>query len=200
VFARIQNSGDPQTFTTEDFTRLNCISGSRIYSSPATLDDYIEMDFAFQGQPNTAQTLAGTVTTTNASATVTGSNTVFTGNVAVGQLVKIYDPLFSNNNFIIASVNTVTDNTHLILDQTLTSNVSIGGNPSLIASGLLIDTIGFNNQAYNNITNDNVVRYYNQSTVKYDGFDILQLKIVMLSSQPGMIPRIHDIRAIGVSA
>jgi hypothetical protein len=200
VFARIQNSSDPQAFTGEDFTRLNCVSGSRLYSSPSTIDDYIEMDFGFPGQPNTATTLTGTITTTNASAVITGSNTVFTGNVAVGQLIKIYDPLFPNTNFIIASANVVTDNTHITIDQLITSNVSIGGNPALVGTGLIVDVLGFNNQAYNNITNDNVARYYNTSTVKYDGFDIMQLKIVMLSAQPGMIPRIHDIRALGVSA
>lgn len=197
VFARIQNTSDPEVFNVEDWTRLTQIGGSGLFSSPNQSNNYIELTFGFQNYPNTAFNLAGgTVSTTNNSATVVGTNTTFQSNLAVGNLVRIYDPLFPNNNFIVAEVAAITDNTHLTIDQNILTTI----NPSLVQNGMLIDKLGFQNQAYNNITNSNVVRYYNTSIVKYDGYNNLQIKVVLLSSAYNSIPQIHSIRAIGVSA
>lgn len=199
VYARIQNSGDPQSYTNEDYTRLQCIQGQSIFSSPSNPQNYVNMGFGFQNQPNTAFTIGSTVSTSNASAVVTASSNAFS-QVTANTLVKLYDPMFSNANFLVASIKSVTNNTVIVLDQNVSSNINQGGNPALVGSGLMLDVMGWNNQAFNNIDNSNVVRYYNKSSVKYDGYDIISLKVVMLSSQFGAIPRLHDISAVGVTA
>jgi hypothetical protein len=202
VYARIQNSGDPTAFDDEDWTRLQFIDegtsrhGNNIYSSTNKEDDYIELAYGFQPYPNTAFRIAGKVATTNASAVITGSNTTFQANLAVGNMVRIYDPLFPNTNFIVSTVTAIASNTSLTIDQPILTTV----NPALVQPAMNMDRIDFPHQAYNNITFDNVVRYYNTSLVKYDGYDTLQIKVLLMSSQLGVYPKIHSIRGVGVSA
>lgn len=199
-FARIQNSSDPEAFSNEDWTRLSII-GANLASSVSQSNDYIQLEYAFTGQPNVGFTnteilLAGTVATSNNSASITGTNTIFSNNLAVGNMIKIYDPLFPNSNFVVCTVNSIASNTSLTIDQVVTSTE----NPSLIQPSMYVSQILYENQAFNNIDNSNVVRYYNTSLVKFDGYNELQLKIVLLSSAFNRIPELNSIQAIGVSA
>jgi len=196
VYARIQNNQDTQAFDDEDWTRLEIIDGVNIYSSSSKEDDYIELTYGFQGQPNTSITLDGTITTTNNSSTLTGSNTTFSDDLANNDVIKIYDPYFPNTNFMVASVNNITNNTSLTIDTSVLSTI----NTALVGNGLKVDLMGYKHQAFNNIQFDNVVRYYNESMVKFDGYDKLQLKVVFLSSNLLNIPKVHNIKLAGVSA
>jgi hypothetical protein len=72
--------------------------------------------------------------------------------------------------------------------------------------------IGYPKQAFNNQLNQNVVRYYTSSMIEYDTYDSFQLKVVLLAdldqvstyeganSIPTNIPRVDDIRAVGVTS
>ena len=196
VYVRIQNSGDPVAFDDEDWTRLALIDGTSVISSLSNESDYIELTYGFQQYPNTAFNLAGFVSTTNNSANITGSGTAFTTNLAVNDMVRIYDPYFPANNFIVATVTNVYNNTLLGIDQPMLTTI----NPALVQGGMKIDKLSFPHQAYLNITNDNVVRYYNTSIVKYDGYDTMQIKVLLMSDHLSYIPKIHTLRAVGVSA
>jgi hypothetical protein len=198
VYARIQNSGDPQPFDDEDWTRLLLVGGVNLFSSSSDANNYVEQTFGFQGAPNTAWTVAGTVSTANNSGGIT-LNGGTTANIAVNMLVKIYSPYFPQN-YTVCSVGAVTNSSYIIVNQTLNSNTQTGGNQGIIGSGLKMDVLGFKNQAFNNPLFDNTVRYFNDNGVAYDGYDILQIKVVMLSSSFLRIPRIRDIRATGVTA
>ena len=202
VYARIQNSGDPDAFDDLDWTRLRIIDegtsrhGNTIYSSSQKEDDYIELAYGFQSYPNTAFRLAGSVATTNGSSNIVGSGTTFNSNLVVGDMVRIYDPLFPTTNFIVSTVTAVTSASQITIDQPILAAV----NPALVQGGMKIDKLAFPHQGYNNITFDNVSRYYNTSLVKYDGYDTLQIKVLLMSSQLGLYPKIHSIRGVGVSA
>jgi hypothetical protein len=202
VYAKIQNSNDPEAFSNEDWTRLQLISGQGLVSSLSNPTDYVELGYGFQLYPNTSFTVNGSITTTNNSTTVSGVNTAFSSvaNITANNIVRIYSPLFSNTEYIVASVTAVANDTQLTIDQAITSNVDIGGNPGLVGAGLSMDVISYPYQAWNNINNDNVVRYYNTSIVRFDGYNTLQLKVVLLSSAMSYIPQLNSIRAIGVSA
>lgn len=218
VFARVHNSNDPEAFDDKDWTMLELKDGN-IYSSSANPDDFIEMTFGFQNHPNVAISLAGTVNVDNTSTiNVVGSGTTFstnaTANLEVNDLVKIYSPLFPNN-YVISVVTEVANDTQF-------SIASPTGNSGVTGTGLLVDLIGrvgnttlsplgYPLQAFNNRLNDNVVRYYSSSMAQYDTYDSFQLKIVLLSDLaqvdstsanviPTTIPRVDDIRAVGVTA
>lgn len=202
VYARIENSIDNEDFESEDWSRMVIVQGANLFSSPTQITDYVDIGYGFPGQPNSSLTITGVVTTTNNSSNIVGVNTTFQTQISNNSLIKLYDPLFPNNNFLVASVLTVTDNTHLTIDQNLSTNSAAGvGGFSLVGvNGLHIDVLNFSHQAFNNIWNQNVVRYYNASQHIYDGFNELQIKVVLLTSDQHQIPRINSIRGIAVSA
>jgi hypothetical protein len=197
VYARIQNSGDPEAFDDEDWTRLQLINGIGMTSSLSDETDYVELTYGFQGYPNVAFTVAGLVTTSNGSANIVGPNTTWASSLNVHDMIRIYDPLFPDLNFVVATVNQVSG-ANVVLDTVISSNL----NPALVQSSYsyYVDKIGFENQGFNNIVFENVVRYYNSSIVKYDGYDTLQIKVCLLSSHLTHNPEIRDIRATAISA
>jgi hypothetical protein len=54
-------------------------------------------------------------------------------------------------------------------------------------------------QAFNNITTDNVVRYFNSSMTEFDKFNSFKLKIVFLTNNNYSIPFVDSMRAVAVS-
>ena len=196
VYAKLYNSQDPEAFDDKDWTALDCTSGADEISSATDDKDLREFTYGVPLSHDLAYVSDGQVSISSGCTTVTGTGTVFTSETegfANGDLVKIYDPLFDDQKHFIVSVNSVTNDTTLILDESTT-------NTSLLGSGLKIAKIELKNQAFRNINNDNVVRYYNTSMHVYDGYDTMAIKVVMLSSKSSVIPEIEDIRAIGVSA
>lgn len=192
VYARIHNSIDPEPFDDKDWTLLKTTSGDGLYSSEVDEDDMIELAYGFPSYPNVQYTLGGSVETTLTSSNLVGSNTTFSSNLAVYDVVRIYQPLFPNNEMI-AVVTAITDNTNITISSPVSNN-------SLVGSGLKIDKIEFPNQAFNNRLNSNVVRYYSSNLIEYDGYDTCQFKIVFLSQNDKIIPRVDAIQAPALSA
>lgn len=197
LFARIHNRLDTEDeFDDKDWTLLELKDGSaNLFSSQSDKNNYVELTYGLSLFPNSAFTFTGAVSTTNASAAIVGSGTTFndgTNNVVANDLVKIYQPLFPNN-YVIGVVNSVTNATHLTLKSALSNN-------SILGNGLKIDKIAYPKQAFNNILNDNVVRYYSESLSEFDTFDTVALKIVMISNSQSVIPRVDDVKLVGVSA
>ena len=107
-------------------------------------------------------------------------------------MIKLYQPLFPNN-YIVGIVDTIANNTQLTLKSAISNNGVVG-------SGLVLERLKYPQQAFNNITNDNVVRYYNSSQVEFDTFNTFQIKIVLLSNNDHIIPKVDDVKAVGVSS
>jgi len=195
VFARIINADDVQDeFDDKDWTRLE-LFGANNLSSAFDTTNFIELSYQFANYPNTQFSFSGYVTTSNNSTNVIGSNTTFndaSSNIVANDLVKIYSPLFPNN-YMITVVNSVTNATHFTITDPITNN-------NILGSGLVVDKLQYKHQAFRNQLNDNVVRYYSSSMVPFDTYDTLALKVVMLSETPSIVPRIDNIRAIGVTS
>lgn len=196
VYARIHNSRDPEAFDDKYWTELELKDGIGQNSSVTDPNDFIEFTYGFPQYPATGSTLTGTVSTSNGSATVTGSNTTFNTDLAANDMVKVYSPIFPNN-YQIGIVNSVTNSTQIIL-KTAIVNTNIA--ESVVGTGLKIDKLTLKNTGFNNIQNDNVVRYYSQSLVEYDTYDSVALKIVLLANNVNLVPRVTSYSAIGVSA
>jgi hypothetical protein len=196
VYVRAQNRNDTRDeFDDKDWTLLEYVGSNSIYSSPTNPNHYVELQFGFPAYPNSAFTFDGVITTTNASATITGEGTAFNdsvSNVVAGDLVKIYQDLFPNN-YMIAVVNSVASGTSLTLETPVTNN-------NVIGDGLKIDKIEFPHQIFSYALNDNVARYYSTDMAEFDTFDTMAIKIVLLSNNQNIIPRVDDIQAYGVSA
>jgi len=105
-------------------------------------------------------------------------------------------------------VNSVTSDTSLVLTDGIANtnlqgsgfNIALLGRAPIIQSSGAIISSGYPYQAFNNITNGNVVRYYNSSMVPFDTYDTFQIKMVLLSNSVAVAPMVNNIRAIGISA
>lgn len=195
VYARLYNSADPEAYDDKDWTLLDCVSGGDQYSSPTDKNDLREYTYNVPQYPNTIFTSVGTVTLASGCTVVEGIGTTFTSEIAGfsnNDLVKIYSPLLPQNHYI-TSVASVTNSTSLVLADSTT-------NTSFLGTGLKIDKIKYSHQAFRNISNDNVVRYYNSSMHAFDGYDTFSIKTILLSSTSSISPEVEDIRAVGVSS
>lgn len=192
VFAKIHNSNDPEAFDDKSWSPLDIKENKYVFSSSTNRNDFNEYVYGFPAYPETNVTASGVVTVTDASANVSGVGTSFVTQVDEGDVVRIYDTMFPETNYIVATVNSVVNATFLTLNAPVSNNGVIGPGRSL-------DIVKFPEVAFNNADNDNVVRYFNGDRAEFDTYDTFSLKIVMLSADSYTVPRIDDVRAIGVS-
>ena len=134
------------------------------------------------------------------SATITGDVITFSGDysgIANGDILGVYDADFSEEkNTIISLANTINTSTGVgLLAQDLTDS-------QLENIQLSVDLIHPDDlyQAFNNIDNDNVVRYVNSANSIIDYYDSVAVKIVPLAENNNLVPRVDDLRVIGVSS
>jgi hypothetical protein len=192
IYARIHNSHDLEVFDDKQWTRLECVDGNKLYSSGSDPTDMIELTYNFQASPNTDVIVSNSVTSTLNGSIITGSNTTFSNSFIENDMIKLYQPLFPNN-YIVGIIDTVSNNTQIVLKSPIANNGVVG-------SGLVLERLEYPLQAFNNITNDNVVRYYNSSRVEFDTFNTFQIKVVLLSNDDHIIPKIDDVKSVAVSS
>ena len=194
VFTKIKNVSDLESFDDKNWTELEPVPvvDKNLFSNPSNKTDYVELEYKFREFPIGTQ-LTGTVNTSSSSALVNGVSTGFNTDLAAGNLVKIYSPLFPNN-YHIGIVNNVVNDTSLYLTKAITNTNAIG-------TGLSIDKIStYKNQAFTNKDNDNVVRYYNSAGSEFDTYKTFAIKIVMVSDTEYIFPIIDNYRAVALSA
>jgi hypothetical protein len=194
VFAKMYNTADPDAFEDKDWTLLYANENATTYSSLTNPVDFIEYSYNTSNCPNTDSTFAGFMTIANNSATIVSTTTSFATGVAIGDLVKIYPPLFANVSFLIASVINISNSSCIIIDQATTNNVFLG-------SGFKMDLIHtYKNQAWRNMNNGNIIRYYNTAGAYFDTYNEFAIKTVFLSNSLLTIPYISSARAVAISA
>lgn len=151
--------------------------------------------------------LTGNVNINSTSNTLAGTGTFFSRDLSEGDLIAIWA---NSSVYEVKEVRSIVSNTSLTMDtvgtftNTATFYASVISdtfmNASLTVDGLKIDRIAYPHQAFNNAGNDNVCRYYNSSMIQFDGYDTLQVKVVLLSDSDHIIPKVDDIRGVLVSA
>jgi hypothetical protein len=196
MYARIHNSTDPEAFDDKDWTLLELKDGIGVYSALHDESDRIELTWGFPQYGNAQYTLDGSATSVLNQSNLVGANTTWstntTANLVAGDVVRIYQPLFPNNHQI-AVVETVTNNTLITLNTTVSNNGMVG-------SGLIVEKMEFPRQAFNTILNANVARYISASQIEYDTFGTFQMKPVFTSEDGFTVPRMDDLRVVGVSS
>lgn len=191
LYARIHNSADPEAFDDKAWTPLEYKENGGKFSSSDDENDFIEYTIGLPQYAESANVLPGNFTTQSGNAVLVAAGVDPTTYVANNDVVKLYNPLIPEDYIIGVVVNANT--TSITLGDTVSNN-------NLVGTGFKVDRLKYYNTAFNNITNDNVARYYNTSLVEYDTFDSMQVKIVMLSDTTYKAPRVDSIRVIGVSA
>lgn len=192
VYARVHNIADPEAFDDKSWTPLEYKDNDGQFSSSDDSGDFIEYTLGLPQYSDTANTLTGTFTVASSS-----SNTLVAAGVqpssflANNDVIKLYNPLIPEDYII--GVVTLANTTAIQLGSAV-------GNNNVVGAGFKVDRIKYYNTAFNNITNDNVSRYYNSSLVEFDKFNTMQIKVVLLSDTTYKAPKIDQIQVIGVSA
>jgi hypothetical protein len=96
--------------------------------------------------------------------------------------------------FTVSAANTTAISTYRNIQTS--SLVSTG----ITRSDIVIDKLKYRNVAWNNVENDNTVRYVNSEYVEFDEYTSMQIKIVLLATQSHVVPKVEVIQVIGVSA
>jgi len=193
LYARIHNSADSEAFDDKAWSPLELKDGISVLSAKGSKDDIKEYTYGLPAYPEVEYTANGTGTADSVTANAVILTSVdLTTELSSGDLVRVYDPLFSATNYMVSPVDSV-NSTAVVL-------TSVVSNTGLRTSGLKLDKLLNKTVAFNNIQNDNVVRYYTSSSVEFDNYNSMSIKIVMLADDINITPEIDDIRVIGVSA
>jgi hypothetical protein len=193
VYAKIHNAADRESFQSKAWTPLVLKDNIDRFSSTDPNDMY-EFTYGFDAAPELQVALAGTGAITYGSNSITTTSNHSAALVA-GDLIRIKDQDFGNHEvFVVSAANTTAINTYRNI--TTSSLVSAG----VTRSDIVIDKLKYRNVAWNNVENDNTVRYVNSEYVEFDEYTSMQIKIVLLAAQSHVVPKVEVIQVIGVSA
>lgn len=189
LYAKIHNSSDKEPFDDKAWSPLAIKDNVENFSAAGDETSVIEYTYGLPSYPDVRTTLTATFVTQSGNDVISTSSDV-SANTVAGRLVRVYNPLLPTNHevFSIISSNSssFTVNKHV-------TNVNIIGSMS-------VDVLKYPTVAFNNIANDNVARYYTVSQQEFDMFNSMQIKIVLLSDNSYLVPKIDKIEVIGVSA
>lgn len=152
---------------------------------------------------------SGTVTVNATSTEIVGAGTSFTLDFTADDFVAVWG---NTTAYEVKQVNNVVNSTSMHIKAG--NNFSIVGsgrsyayvetdaftNGSIAVADLKVDKVHYELQAFNNIQNDNVARYYSTSRAVFNGFDTFQIKLVMVSNNDINVPKVDDVRALAVTA
>ena len=191
VYAKVHNSSDTETFDDKLWTPLTYLSGGDAYSSTEKRSDLIEYELTLPSYPDTDFTVSGTFTTSLSNNVIVANGFDPSANLAVNDLVKVYNPLILENytiGFVTAANST-----------TFTLSAPIANN-NVVGSGYYVDKLLYKGTAFLNKENGNVCRYFTQTYSPVDKFNSMQFKIVLLANNSAIVPEVEDFQAIGLNA
>lgn len=188
VYAKLHNAADKEAFDDKAWTPLEIKNNIERYSTEDPKDLW-EYTYGLPQYPEVSSILSGTFLTTLSSNVITTSVNQ-SSEISTGDLIRVYSVLTPDNHqvFPVASANS----TAIELYE-LVSNTNIVGDVG-------VDKLKYNNVAWNNIANDNVVRYVTTSSAQFDTYNTMQIKIVLLSDSTHVVPKVEQFQAFGVSA
>jgi hypothetical protein len=193
VYAKVHNAADRESFQSKAWTPLVLKDNIDRFSSTDPNDMY-EFTYGFDTAPELQAALPGTGAITYGSNAITTTSDHST-TVTAGDLIRIKDQDFGNHEvFVVSAANTTAISTYRNI--TTSSLVSAG----VTRSDIVIDKLKYRNIAWNNVENDNTVRYVNSEYVEFDRYTSMQIKIVLLATQSHVVPKVETIQVIGVSA
>lgn len=191
VYARIHNSTDAEAFDDKAWTPLTYIENGERYSSRDDETDIVEYTLGLPQYSESANVLPGTFTTQLANSVIVAAGVNPTTYVATNDVIKLYNPLIPED--YIVGVVSAANTTSITLGTAIANN-------NVVGAGFAVDRLKYYNTAFNNMTNDNVARYYSSTLVEHDTFDSMQYKIVMLADTTYKVPKVDSVTFIGVSA
>lgn len=194
VYAKILNASDTQNFNKKMWTPLEQITDSNLFSDTTNQQDYKEFQYSIPVDPITSISPDLVTVSSNATNTIltsTVGDTEWTGIYDSGDLITIYSDNSTNpSSYEVHSISSVDSDTQI----TLSDEISFGN-----TSGAVIGTMAYPYAGFKNSLNQNIVRYYTSDGAPHDTFKQFAIKIVMLSSNTALTPKIADMRTLALS-
>jgi hypothetical protein len=135
------------------------------------------------------------MTITAGQSNIVSTTTSFASGVQVGDLVKIYQPLFANVT-LLHRIRSGDPHLHRKLLLTYLSS-----NNSFLELVIKMDVIHtYRNQAFINQNNGNIIRYYNSEGAYFDTYNAFAVKVCFLSNSLLTIPFMSSARGVAISA
>ena len=188
VYAKLHNAADKDAFDDKAWTPLELKNNTNRFSTEDPKDLW-EYTYGLPQFPEISAGLSGNFLTTLSSNSIT-TTADQSSTLSTGDLIRVYDILSPDNHevFPVSSANS----TAITLFKGV-SNTNIIGDVG-------VDKLKYKNVAWNNIANDNVVRYVTSSYTEFDTYNTMQIKVVLLSENTHVVPKVEQIQVIGVSA
>lgn len=193
VYVRLLSEEDNEFITDKNWTKLalDVPSGGSINSINSNPNDLIELKYTIPSYGSGTKVTDGTFRTSLATNVITASFSTVNTSISVGDLVRVYSPSFPDTYFV--DVVTAANSTTFSVSDSISNN-------DLVQAGLSVDVITEKNTAFLNNQNYNIVRYFNSTSAKYDGYKAFAIKIVLLADNYYLVPKVTEYRAIAVSA
>jgi hypothetical protein len=188
VYAKLHNAGDRDAFDDKAWTPLEIKNNIDRFSTEDP-NDLWEYTYGLPQYPEVSSILSGAFLTTLSSNSITTSADQ-TSTLAAGDLIRVYNVLTPDNHEVFP-VATVGASTITVFAPITNAN---------IIGDVGIEKLKYKNVAWNNIANDNVARYVTSSYTQFDTYNTLQVKVVLLSDNTHVVPKVDQIQVIGVSA
>lgn len=193
VYAKLLSASDTESFDSKYWTPLLQTSDVKVYSDPTNTNDYKEFTYTIPTDPIQLRNLS--LITINGSPTFTST----TGNVNYSNFGNNPGPvlfLVASDASPIPSNYQIVQFANLVNNTTIsvTANITLANTTSATLSSLLYPYTAFKNSL-----NQNIVTYYNTDGSAHTTFKQYAIKIVMLSSNNALVPKIRDSRVIALS-
>lgn len=184
VYAKVLASADPDKFTQKDWSAMVETSSPALLSSAVDRNDYVELVYNF---PTTEPVIFSGASVNTSSASVTVSSTA---SFTPGSFIYIVDsdPMGKMN---VRQVTGVTNSTHLQVTSApsfVSSNCAVG----------LIPGLETEDGAFRYANNFGICRYTTTGDAVFDSFKTFAIKIVPISENPAVVPRMADFRALAL--
>ena len=205
VFAKFWNGADPESFDSKQWTQLS--TPNSLISNKSNTNDFIEYQYGLSIKtPSIINITANSYGFSNSTDTIVVDN-VANSIFQVGD--RIYygvpdtfipiAPLVGNSYYFVSFANDISialssvpggANVNIVDDR----QTSIGEIHSLR------DDKATDYTAFLNSDNENILRYYNRDGSIFDTYKAYAIKIVLLSSDSSVVPRLQDYRTVAVSS
>jgi hypothetical protein len=190
VYAKIWSVEDSEPFDDKLWTLLEHKNGrSNVFSSAADKQNFIDYEFGFPLGTEYSTTIAGGFSGVNGNATINSVNAVdLTTVLSAGRYVSFFDPLFPQNEFIARA------------QSVSASSINLSSNAPATFTGRNLRLLKYPTAFVNPNTTGGVVRYFNMNGSQFDGYNTVQVKIVLLANDSHVVPVVDEIEVFGLSA
>jgi len=183
VYGKFLAGADSETFGSKDWSALSEISSSTLFSSFANKEDFVELVYEL---PSSVQIIA---TDAIVNTTSTNIEVGLTGSFTAGGFIYITDNITGQMN--VRRVDQVSNSTSMVLSSNLSfasSNCAVG----------IIPDMESETGAFKYSVNSGISRYVTDGDSVFDTFKIFAIKIVLVSDNHHIVPKMADMRCLAL--